>query len=117
MANLRIKIGKRSEKDRKKIGKRSLELEDLWFEFQDTYEITGFKQQFLNNVWGAYAVGNELKLLVTLRPLAEPAIYNGVKALFEDWLLNKHHKKISLTFKVVVHNEHTQFAEIFSKMN
>jgi hypothetical protein len=102
---------------RKKSGKRSLELEDLWFEFQDTYETTGFKQQFLNDAWGAYAVGNELKLLVTLRPLAEPAIYNGVKALFEDWLLNKHHKKISLTFKVVVHNAHTQFAEIFSKMN
>lgn len=98
-----------------KKGKRSLELEDLWFEFQDTYETTGFKQQFLNDVWGAHAIGNEIELLVHIRPLAEPAIYNQVKALFEDWLLNKHKKKVSLTFKVIVHNEWTQFSK--EKMN
>jgi len=88
-------------------GKRSVELEELWFEFRETYKTTGFKQKFLEDTWGGYAIGNELEILVTLRPLAEPAIYNEVKKLFENWLLKEHNKKVSLTFKVIVKNSNT----------
>jgi hypothetical protein len=91
-------------------------LDRLWTEFVDTYEGSGFSYQFVKQCRWVDPVDKVLRLIVPLRPLAEPATYFKVKDEFEKWLRTKHKWRIKVYFHVQVWNEEKQTIEIFESM-
>ena len=78
---------------------------NYWQEFIDSYEGAGFSYQFIKQSQFVAPVGNVMRLMVPIRPLAQPFIYMKVQKEFEQWLKEKHNWKIKLYFHVVVWNE------------
>jgi hypothetical protein len=78
---------------------------NYWQEFIDSYEGAGFSYQFIKQSQFVAPVGNVMRLMVPIRPLAQPFIYIKVQKEFEQWLKEKHNWKIKLYFHVVVWNE------------
>ena len=101
MANLRIKIGKKWIK----IGEKSDELTELWEEFAEFHECTGFTKQFIDNAWGCWGLGETIKFAVSLRPLADPKIVEKVKKTFQDYLLAQHNIEADLTFQIFLYSD------------
>lgn len=85
--------------------KNEKRLFNCWQEFIDSYEGAGFSYQFIKQSQFVAPVGNVMRLLVPIRPLATPFIYMKVQKEFEQWLKDKHNWKIKLYFHVVVWNE------------
>jgi hypothetical protein len=94
MANLRIKIGEKSD-----------ELTELWEEFAEFHECTGFTKQFIDNAWGCWGLGETIKFAVSLRPLADPKIVEKVKKTFQDYLLAQHNIEADLTFQIFLYSD------------
>lgn len=92
--------------------KNEKRLFNYWQEFIDTYEGTGFSYQFIKQSQFVAPVGNVMRLIVPIRPLAEPFIYMKVQKEFEQWLKDKYNWKIKLYFHVVVWNEAIGEAEL-----
>jgi hypothetical protein len=101
MANLRIKIGKKWIK----IGEKSDELTQLWEEFAEFGESTGFTKQFVDHAWGCWGLGETIKFAVSLRPLTEPKIVEKVKKTFQDYLLAQHNIEADLTFQIFLYSD------------
>ena len=85
--------------------KNEKRLFNYWQEFIDSYEGAGFSYQFIKQSQFVAPVGNVMRLLVPIRPLAQPFIYMKVQKEFEQWLKDKYDWKIKLYFHVVVWNE------------
>ena len=94
MANLRIKIGEKSD-----------ELTQLWEEFVEFHECTGFTKQFVDHAWGCLGLGETMQFAVSLRPLTEPKITEKVRKTFQDYLLEQHNIEANLTFKIFLYND------------
>lgn len=106
--------------------KNEIRLDNLWREFVDSYEGGGFSYAFIKESQSVAPVGNVMRLIVPMRPLAEPFIYMKVQKEFEQWLKDKHKWKIKLYFHIVVWNAAMQEYEmhiseardqIFAKVN
>jgi len=85
--------------------KNEKRLFNYWQEFIDSYEGAGFSYQFIKQSQFVAPVGNVMRLMVPIKPLATPFIYMKVQKEFEQWLKDKHNWKIKLYFHVVVWNE------------
>jgi hypothetical protein len=92
--------------------KNEKRLFNYWQEFIDSYEGAGFSYQFIKQSQFVAPVGNVMRLMVPIRPLAQPFIYMKVQKEFEQWLKEKHNWKIKLYFHVVVWNEELSESEM-----